>query len=178
MPLIKRQEKGSKLTIEEMDGNLDYFQSSDVSIEAQLSSEIEALAEVDNVTIELNIQTNEIRVKEGLYRPYSLYVALLNQTGTNSPSDTILENTLGTVLTFNRTSAGVYEIINSDGWDFSKTWFAIPGLGNQGGLSVNPGRVVIGYSGSSLYITCYGNDYVSSIDDQLVNTPIEIRIYN
>jgi hypothetical protein len=43
-----------------------------------------------------------------LGRPYKVYTALLTQTGTDAPSVSILENTLGGGVVWSRYSAGVY----------------------------------------------------------------------
>ena len=110
---------------------------------------------------------------------YKVYTALLTQTGIDAPVATVLENTLGINLTFSYLAAGVYTINNLNGWDRTKLWYGISGLGDSGNLIVNPGRVVISIEGSNpdMLIVCYNNDYSSSIDQQLVETPIEIRVY-
>jgi hypothetical protein len=111
---------------------------------------------------------------------YKVYTALLSQTGTNPPVATVLENTLGVNLTFSYLAAGVYTINNLNGWDRTKLWYGISGLGDSGVINIIPGRVVISIEGPNpdMLIVCYNNDYSSAIDQQLVETPIEIRVYN
>jgi len=111
---------------------------------------------------------------------YKVYTALLTQSGTDAPVATVLENTLGINLTFSYLGVGVYTVNNPNGWDRTKLWYGISGLGDSGVLNVNPGRVVISIEGPNpdMLIICYNNDYSSVIDQQLIETPIEIRVYN
>jgi len=111
---------------------------------------------------------------------YKVYTALLTQTGTDAPVATVLENTLGINLTFSYLAVGVYTVNNPNGWDRTKLWYGLSGLGDSGGLNVNPGRVVISIEGGNpdMLIICYNNDISGTIDQQLLETPIEIRVYN
>ena len=45
-------------------------------------------------------------------RPYKVYTALLTQTGTNAPTATVLENTLGGTVTFERSGVGNYNAVS------------------------------------------------------------------
>jgi hypothetical protein len=111
-------------------------------------------------------------------RPYKVYTALLTQTGTDAPVATVLENTLGDI-TFGYISAGVYSIISNDeSWDENRLWYGVSGIGNSGAIGINPGNVKISFEGGDLLVICYNNDYSSALDQQLVDTPIEIRVYN
>ena len=110
---------------------------------------------------------------------YKTYVALLTQTGTDAPVATVLENTLGINLTFSYLTVGVYTINNPNGWDRTKLWYGISGLGDSGAINVTPGRVVISIEGGTdMLIICYNNDYSATVDQQLIETPKEIRVYN
>lgn len=53
------------------------------------------------------------------YTPPLEYVAILNQSGTNAPTATILSNTANVVFTFHRYAAGIYYLLNSE-IDYSK----------------------------------------------------------
>jgi len=46
-------------------------------------------------------------------RPYKVYTALLTQLGANAPTDVVLENTLGAVITYTYLNPGVY-LVTSD----------------------------------------------------------------
>ena len=52
---------------------------------------------------------------------YSVYTALLTQTGTNAPVATVLENTLGGTVVWTRDSAGFYTGTLAGAFTVSKT---------------------------------------------------------
>ncbi len=80
MSITLRSQKGSKLTIEELDNNF-------ISV-----------------------------------RPYSVYVAILNQSGANAPVATVLENTIGEI-NWTYDSVGVYYGTLAEGeFDRTKTF--------------------------------------------------------
>jgi hypothetical protein len=126
------------------------------------------------------VSTKTLDVNGNQIGNYKVYTALLTQTGTDAPVATVLENTLDVELTFSYLAVGVYSVNNPNGWDRTKLWYGISGLGDSGGINVNPGRVVISIEGGNpnLLIVTYNNDYSSVIDQQLIDTPIEIRVYN
>ena len=99
---------------------------------------------------------------------------LLYNTG--APVVTVLENTIGNIW-FSYEASGVYIINNPEGWDITKVWYGSSGIGESGVLNINPGRVTMSFE-TDLIIVCYNNDYTSAINGQLINTPIEIRVYN
>ena len=127
-----------------------------------------------------NLSVNGTQITENGGSPYKVYTALLTQTGTNPPVATVLENTLGVNLTFGYLAIGVYTINNLNGWDRTKLWYGISGLGDSSNLNINPGRVTVSIEGANpdMLIVCYNNDYSITVDQQLVETPIEIRVYN
>jgi hypothetical protein len=94
-----------------------------------------------------------------------------------APVVTVLENTLGNVW-FTFLGNGVYGINNTNEWDITKVWYGTSGIGDSGSINVNPGRTTMSFEGTSFIIVCYNNDYTSAINGQLINTPIEIRVYN
>ena len=98
---------------------------------------------------------------------------------TGAPVVTVLENTIGNIW-FTYGANGLYLIFNSDGWDRDKLWYGVSGLGDSGQININPGRVIMSIEGGNpdFLISTYNNDYTSVINDQLKNTPIEIRVYN
>jgi hypothetical protein len=95
---------------------------------------------------------------------------------TGAPVVTVLENTIGNIW-FTYVNAGVYLVNNSNGWDETKFWYGLGGLGNSGGFNANPGNPTIQYE-SNLLIVTYNNDYSQALNGQLINTPIEIRVYS
>jgi hypothetical protein len=99
-------------------------------------------------------------------RPYKVYTALLTQTGENAPVATVLENTIGDI-SFTYESAGSYTINSNRLFTVNKTWV------QNIMLNVTPDVVAFNpVNGNNIGIVC------SSGDDGLLNTPIEIRVYN
>lgn len=73
---------------------------------------------------------------DALARPYKVYTALLNQTGTSAPTVTILENTLGVNITWSYNSTGNYYGARSAGtWTNLKTW-TVGSFGDIGGTGL------------------------------------------
>lgn len=105
-------------------------------------------------------------------KPYKVYSALLTQTGTDAPVATVLENTLGEVPTFTYLGEGVYEIsTTSNIFSQNKTTcdlkpFSEPSFNNS-----------IVRNDFKIRIYTYTISGVSA-DEYLLNTPIEIRVYN
>jgi len=103
-------------------------------------------------------------------RPYKVYTVLLNQTNTKAPVATILENTLGVTPTWHYEGYGQYRVTSTGLFLANKTFIAT----NYGIASEDFGNY---------YSLVRDNDnellmVVSTGDDRLINTPIEIRIYN
>lgn len=103
-------------------------------------------------------------------RPYKVYTVLLNQTSTNAPVATILENTLGVTPTWSYEGSGQYKITSTGLFLANKTFIAT----NYG---------IASEDFANYYSLVRDNDnellmVVSTGDDRLINTPIEIRIYN
>lgn len=96
-----------------------------------------------------------------------VYTALISQTGTNAPTAIVLENTLGTVPTFNYEGVGQYSI-SLNGNFLTVNTFQLIGNNNLGGFDI-------------LNIYDNGDDSVwidTGANDKLSNTPIEIRVYS
>ena len=96
--------------------------------------------------------------------PYKVYTALLTQSGTDAPVATILENTIGNIG-FNYSDVGNYFVNSNNLFTIDKTYILFGGV----------------YGGEN-WINIYGNssviELIGSNNDVLVNTPIEIRVYN
>ena len=99
---------------------------------------------------------------------YTLYSALLTQTGTNAPTSIQLQNTIPGTMTLARTGAGVYTITNS-GTPFTadKVQVFVNG-GNNDGTVVRWTRT----STSEIKLSTGG------ADAKLVAGSIEIRVYS
>lgn len=112
-------------------------------------------------------------------KPYKVYAALLNQTGTGIPTATVLENTLGGPITFSRSGPGSYLIVSAGdlfGGDASKV-FILCNLGASGAVR-NLGIYYLNPTEIQIEVGNWDGVTFTGEDDQLVNTSVEIRIYN
>ena len=107
--------------------------------------------------------------------PYKKYVALLNQSGTADPTAIILENTFSEIPTFSRTSTGVYKLELIDSFTLDKT-FIVSGSADVSGGSGDFATLIARRFDEDT-ITLYTYDNFTSSDNMLVNTSIEIRVY-
>jgi len=116
---------------------------------------------------------NQITLSAPGGRPYTSYVALLNQSSTNAPTATVLENTTGNNITWSRINTGLYR----GTWDtaladVNKVFFA-PALGNLKNQTV----VVNVFSATTAQFQLGVQAQGSLADSELIRTGIEIRIY-
>ena len=106
------------------------------------------------------------------------YVALLNQTGTNAPSATVLENT-GSAITWSRHSAGIYKAETSGGFPAGRTVVFVGSA--QSGEITDAGQTTAWRDGSVIFVYTQnidlGGQSASGTDGMLTDTPIEIRVY-
>ena len=109
-------------------------------------------------------------LKTALGVNYTKLVVLISQSGTNAPTLTILENTTGATFSTVRQAQGVYQITTlSSVFTANKTLI----LANN---FTYPYTVDISRTGvTNLTIGAY--DGVSTSDDVLVNSSLEVRIY-
>ena len=107
---------------------------------------------------------------------YKVYTALLTQSGANAPTAVVLENTLGGTPTFTYIGIGGYQMTLNGSFNSSKTWVV------GGSADVNAG----GGDFATLDIRRLNDNIISlrtydnftGADNMLVNTSIEIRVYN
>ena len=103
-------------------------------------------------------------------RPYKVYTALLSQTGTNAPTATVLENTLGGNVVWSRSGVGTYTGTLTGAFVTNKT------IGFQGGSLTAPNSMVRITTGiNNIQITT--NTSTATADNLLGFTSIEIRVY-
>jgi len=105
--------------------------------------------------------------------PYKIYRALLTQTGGNAPVATVLENTLGTIV-WSYLAPGLYLGTLNGAFPINK-YFAFLAAG---GFDTAPNN---GGSGNPYYYSRLDDNSVavnSVTDDKLINSPIEIIVYN
>jgi hypothetical protein len=106
-------------------------------------------------------------------RPYKVYVAVLNQTGTSAPVATVIENTLGGTVVWSYVALGVYDATLTGAFNSAKT-----------AVFFNKGEVngtVSGKSGAfahtlnTVRVITVSNGF--SADGEVRNSTIEIRVY-
>jgi hypothetical protein len=103
---------------------------------------------------------------------YKKYIALISQTGTNDPTLSILENTIGDIV-WTRAAGGVYQgYLNNAFIDDFKTYVNIQqNLQNLGGVNY-----ITWFDGSTIQIDTLDATFTSN-DTLLLYTTIEIRYY-
>lgn len=104
---------------------------------------------------------------------YKVYTALLSQSGSNPltsmPTAIVLENTIGNI-SFTYESAGLYFMKSSGLFLNDKTWYSILANWNGGSAHINN----LTYIDDSTILI----EMTNGIDNYLIKTPIEIRVYN
>jgi hypothetical protein len=106
---------------------------------------------------------------------YKVYTALLTQTSTNAPTAVVLENTIGNI-TFNYNGIGSYDMILTGEFLANKTWIV------AGSADINAGGGDFAtldarrFDDDTIRLITYDN--FSLANGMLVNTSIEIRVYN
>ncbi len=98
--------------------------------------------------------------------PYKVYTALLTQTGTENPIATVLQNTLGGIVVWRRTSAGSYEGRLAEAFPLIKTWNIIAGVLN---VTVMSSRIT---DVNTILVDTNATDGI------LNSTSLEIKVYN
>lgn len=148
-----------------------------------------SIPDTNNATIKVTIGRNESEMSvanfataiasPGSGSTYKVYTALLTQTGSNPPIATVLENTLGEI-SFTYISTGAYGINSADLFTLGKTMITtvtfLSGVG-MGLQTVNCMNNTIDNTKSLLVIKTNSAGF-GQVDDKLLNTPIEIRVYN
>tara|TARA_R110001592_G_scaffold10946_4_gene55366 strand:- start:8503 stop:9732 length:1230 start_codon:yes stop_codon:yes gene_type:complete len=105
---------------------------------------------------------------------YTAYVCKLSQTGTNNPTESIVYNDTGLTLTWSRVGVGQFRAVWSTPQDGTKvtvnpmcTFKNTPNLIN-----------VTAFSNASFTLSTWNLSGTSvEVDDTLLNSPVEIRIY-
>lgn len=103
--------------------------------------------------------------------PYKVYTALLTQTGINPPVATVLENTLGVVPTYTYDNTGTFVL------DTQTNNPNCPIIIGQVGQAYLTSYTSISNGVYELTTDNIGGSYAHA-NDVLLNTPIEIRVYN
>ena len=132
----------------------------------------------DNSTSGLTATDTQAAIDELSLGSYKVYTALISQAGTNAPSATILENTLGVIPVWNYDAVGSYYTNLTSTYFPSNKGFTIIGdsqnLGNDENTKISS---VFGSIGGvyGAYITTFVGGALSN--DVLKLTSVEIRVY-
>lgn len=134
---------------------------------------------VDSAKVDLKERKDKLNNSKTEYlslddiRGYKVYTALLTQSGTDAPVATVLENTLGGDIVWSRDGEGNYIGTLNNAFPSNKYFAPMPINGFDS--AVNYG------GGNEPYFYARLDDNSISIitaDDQLLDSPIEIRVYN
>ena len=112
-----------------------------------------------SILTDLDVASNEAPL------PYSVYTALLTQTGTSVPTAVILENSLPGVITYSRVSQSVYRGTLTGAFTVGKT---------IGFLQTNNPQYPLSFKAID------ANTFeieVNGLEGIITNTGIEIRVY-
>jgi len=106
---------------------------------------------------------------------YKVYTALLTQTSTNAPVAISLDNTIGNIV-FNYIGVGIYDMVLTSAFLAGKTWV----VGGSADINAGGGDFatldIRRYNDDSIRLYTYDN--FTPANDMIVNTSIEIRVYN
>ena len=106
-------------------------------------------------------------------RPYKVYTALLTQSGTNAPTATVLENTLGGTVVWSRVDTGMYLATLTGAFTGNKT----VSFFQTGSSSAGSTYTYNSYKDSDNSVRLYALSNGSYLD-QIIAGQIEIRVYN
>lgn len=106
-------------------------------------------------------------------RPYKVYTALITQSGTDAPIANVLENTLGTTVTWTRVGAGYYKATISTGLFMTAKLavFISP-------VSQSPMNTMTWQQSTNNDINFFLEKLDGTFIDGLNFNPVEIRVYN
>lgn len=141
--------------------------------ESNINIENGTLHVIDNkLKVHLNDEIKTIQISN-----YKVFTALLTQSGTEAPVATVLDNTIGNIW-FTYDSVGNY-FVNSDGLFIeNKSWTPTILIFNDT-AGIRDGEICeIRRENSNQYNILTFDQSGTNINNQLNNTPIEIRIYN
>lgn len=141
-------------------------------LEEENAVQADDIAQLKIDIVDLQDAVLEIQATPVDSRPYKVYTALLSQTGTNAPTATVLENTLGGTVFWSREAAGFYNATLAGVFTLNKTTVLI----TQG----NGQAIYSGYGDASTnYVNLLGSSFSGmQIDNLLDRTTVEIRVYN
>ena len=142
-----------------------------------IEAKIVVIEEETGIGANTKLRIGEVLREIANEKPYKVYTALLNQTGTDDPIPTVLQNTLGGDIIWTRDLAGEYIGTLPGIFDSNKTTIQIIANTGQGYTTLSE---VVDIDSIHIIMCNWMPGGVEPIpaDDLLSNTPIEIRVYN
>jgi hypothetical protein len=119
----------------------------------------------------IDAQNTAIEALENGGQPYKVYRAILNQSGTDAPVATVLENTIGDIV-WSRNSPGTYSGILVGAFQANKTFYPTFGTSNSFNR-VYTNRL----NDDVMSVVSISEDLTAYLDNELFNYPIEILVY-
>jgi hypothetical protein len=115
-------------------------------------------------------------------KPYKVYTAIISQSGTNAPTTTVFENTLGGAIIWTYDGVGSYTGTLNGAFTNNKTVFFIsPDTSNVSALNNSLGVVSIGRNDADSIYLSTGKILANGSRDVSNNVlfhGLEIRVYN
>jgi hypothetical protein len=150
---------------------------SDTSESPQGTSKQIAVSNLGLTSIESS--TLDVSIADGVATvdlPYKVYSALITQSGTDAPTVTVLQNTLGGTIVWERADVGDYTGTLVGAFPANKT-FCI-----NGGVSINGGQMYLSRTSNDLinmysYLINFDDLAFPTSDNVIQGSSIEIRVY-
>jgi hypothetical protein len=133
---------------------------------------ISSLPFTNNRDTVLTYDPSTNQLKATTVSPCKKYVALLSQSGTNAPTATILENTLGGTITWSRNASGNYTATLIGAFTQNRTWFNTEPSDQAGNVATTK----LMWSNANT-VTLIVKDGSQANMDGWTNLSVEIRVY-
>ena len=165
MPLIRRQDKDSRLTVEEMDSNFTYLEN--LALTTGATGPAGATGPIGPT---------------GPSADYLVYTALVTQTGTGStPSANVLQNTIGEI-TWSYVSPGVYAMNSDAAFVAGKTYLNNQVFHLTGSIDSIESSAYLALLGridedTIQLSTTFIFSSLEPVDSLLTNHSLEVRVY-
>ena len=142
-------------------------------------------ADIDEIDISMDINgtKNNVEIREALQKVLldvsnsssaKILRANISQTGTSAPTMTILDNTLGGVPVWSYSAIGEYILTLSGAFGAADTaLFSLTGMSQDGNYETS----YFYWNDTNSITLDVLDDTGAPVNDYLVNTPIEIRVY-
>ncbi len=124
---------------------------------------------------DVKITMSALAAQLKLLNTTKVYRAILNQSSTNAPVATVLENTLGAIPVWSYDGIGVYSLTLAGAFPQLKTLQFITLVFSPPNGNVPFLRFTLNGAPNSFQIFC--GDEVGNSDDVLTNTPVEILVF-